>query len=736
MPARAATTMSTKENFNPFAAMKKLMKSLVLFAAAAMALTSCENEAMNEGIEANDTYTMTFVAGAPESRTSVDVDIVNKTTTFAWSEKEQVAFVQSRGSKANRVDSNKFEKSGETATFGATFSAINDVTGNYNYIAVYPSSNYKSDDLAKDFENDKLRVEIPANQTLTANSFDPKADLMVSRPISAESNITTPQSLEFTRLAAIGRMNLKGVEVGENIEKIVFTIGDANTMLVGRHTIKFSDGTINEASYHGSNTITLTIPYGGEFLATEGGTPIFFTCLEGNYSGAYSVEVTTNLATYSTDANKSIAKENALSFKAGDVLGFNLTVGNRVEKDLSVDYSGKYFVVAKDASNNYWGMKYDTTSNYRVATNSNKQSYTTYEDFGFTQEYVWNITKVEGEDAYYIGNYNNSMFITTVTNANDAKVHATIKEKVKLVKDEEGGYFTIQSTSVNSRYLELNAASSRFAFYKQTQEGELYLVPVTGAIKSNLTMTFSESALNLEVGDDVTLPTLSFNPAGTYAVTYSVKNTEGNVASVAGNVVSISTAAAGTATVTATFEGNENFNPATASYTVTVKEKQQGGGDVETKMSTLTVETINAVKAMGNGSYGDYKDKDVTITVEGVTYVAKNICATQKNTPSGFAAKTFIQIKNGNYIYNTTAVKSVKIWSNGETYNVYGGSSKNPTTTKLTASNSSKENVAVKDNNGNSKTASLFVKEFDITGGYFKINTTAATYIYKVEVTY
>lgn len=602
--------MSTKENFNPFAAMKKLMKSLVLFAAAAMALTSCENEAMNEGIEANDTYTMTFVAGAPESRTSVDVDIVNKTTTFAWSEKEQVAFVQSRGSKANRVDSNKFEKSGKTATFGATFSAINDVTGNYNYIAVYPSSNYKSDDLAKDFENDKLRVEIPANQTLTANSFDPKADLMVSRPISAESNITTAQSLEFTRLAAIGRMNLKfpeDMEDGENIEKIVFTIGDANTMLVGRHTIKFSDGTINEASYHGTNSVTLTTPYGGEFPATKGGTPIFFTCLEGNYSGAYSVEVTTNLATYSTDANKSIAKENALSFKAGDVLGFNLTVGNRVEKDLSVDYSGKYFVVAKDASNNYWGMKYDTTSDYRVATNSNKQSYTTYEDFGFTQEYVWNITKVEGEDAYYIGNYDNSRYITTVTDANNAKVHATTKEKVKLVKDEEGGYFTIQSTSVSSRYLELNAASSRFAFYKQTQVGELYLVPVTGAIKSNLTMTFSESALNFEVGDAVaTLPTLSFNPAGTYAVTYSVKNTEGNVASVAGNVVSISTAAAGTATVTATFEGNDNFYPATASYTVTVKEKQQGGVTADPETITFAnlglsdasdLTTINAKNA-------------------------------------------------------------------------------------------------------------------------------------------
>ena len=664
--------MSTKENFNPFAAMKKLMKSLVLFAAAAMALTSCENEAMNEGIEANDTYTMTFVAGAPESRTSVSIS--GDKATFSWSENEKVAFVQSRGSKANKVDSNKFEESGETATFGATFSAINDATGDYNYIAVYPSSNYATDNLATDFANDKLRVEIPADQTLTANSFDPKADLMVSKPISAASNITTAQSLEFTRLAAIGRMNLKGVEDGENIEEIVFTIGDANTRLVGRHTIKFSDGTINEASYHGTNSVTLTTPYGGEFLATKTGTPIFFTCLEGDFYGKYSVTVSTDKATYSTDEGKTIAQEKALVFKAGNVLGFNLTVGNRVEKDLSVDYSDKYFVVAKDASNNYWGMKYDTTADYRVATNSNKKSFTTYEDFGFTQEYVWNITKVEGEDAYYIGNYNNSMFITTVTDANNAKVHASTKEKVKLVKDEEGGYFTIQSTSVNSRYLELNAASSRFAFYKQTQVGELYLVPVTGVIKNNLTMTFSESALNFEVGDAVaTLPTLSFNPAGTYAVTYSVENTEGNVASVAGNVVSISTAAAGTATVTATFEGNENFNPATASYTVTVKEKQQGGGE-----SSVVEDTLTATILGTGGSYSDWSGKKVNTAV----YAGNSMTATGSNAGA-------IQLRttnsNSGIVTTTSGGKITKVTitnkSGSNTLQVYG---KNTAYTKAT----------------------------------------------------
>ena len=642
--------MSTKENFNPFAAMKKLMKSLVLFAAAAMALTSCENEAMNEGIEANDTYTMTFVAGAPESKTSVSID--GDKANFAWGEQEQVAFVQSRGSKANRVDSNKFEKSGKTATFGATFNAINDVTGNYNYIAVYPSSNYKSDDLAKDFENDKLRVEIPANQTLTANSFDPKADLMVSRPISAASNITAAQSLEFTRLAAIGRMNLKGVEDGENIEEIVFTIGDANTKLVGRHTIKFSDGTINEASYHGTNSVTLTTPYGGEFEATKAGTPVFFTCLEGEYYGAYSVTVTTNLATYSTDANKSIAKENALSFKAGDVLGFNLTVGNRVEKDLSVDYSGAYFVVANSGSNWYLMNGGNTTTTYRPVTKSTASTtysddYTTYTNA--TADNVWNIEKVDRENSYTFANNSKTLWLSTVTSAtsgnNNANVSNNKEDAEKLILTQnENGSFEIKSTTNQGRILAFNKTSGqeRFAFYAGTQVKELYLVPVTGAIKSNLTMTFSESTLNFEVGDAVaTLPTLSFNPEGTYAVTYRVENTVGNVASVAGNVVSINTAAAGTATVTATFEGNENFNPAIASYTVTVKEKQPGGGE-----SSVVEDTLTATILGTGGSYSDWSGKKVNTAV----YAGNSMTATGSN-----AGAIQLRSKDASGIVTTTS---------------------------------------------------------------------------------
>ena len=72
-------------------------------------------------------------------------------------------------------------------------------------------------------------------------------------------------------------------------------------------------------------------------------------------------------------------------------------------------------------------------------------------------------------------------------------------------------------------------------------------------------------------------------------------------------------------------------------------------------------------------------------------------------------------IKKQNYIYNTTAtVKSIKIWTNDSSkYSVKGGSTKNPSTA-LTASSTTTETGAVKDNNGNSKNATLTVQEFEL----------------------
>ena len=156
--------------------------------------------------------------------------------------------------------------------------------------------------------------------------------------------------------------------------------------------------------------------------------------------------------------------------------------------------------------------------------------------------------------------------------------------------------------------------------------------------------------------------------------------------------------------------------------------------------ATLTVSSINSAHAMGTGSYGDYKDKDVAITIDGLNLTAKNICANSKDGNKGLAASQFIQMKSGSsYIYNTSgSVSSVKIWvlpSTASGLVIKSGVSQNPSA-PLTNPTPTTENVTLKDNNNSNVSTSLSVYEFTSTGSYISIAPTATLWVYKVEIVY
>lgn len=322
MQAKMATTLNLMFNSKNIAAMKKLMKSLMLFAAAAMALTSCDNEGLNEGIENNDTFTLAFTADAPQSRTSVAIS--GEKANFSWSVDEngaltdRVVFLQTQNANnnVNTKYSDKTESSIKdgVATFVTEFTAVEGATS-FNYCAVYPAQNISSNvTLAS------VGVSLPATQTLTEDTYAPAADLMMSKVIEG---VTAKDghggNLEFTRLAAIGKMTLKDINAGETIQSVKLTF--ANHVLAGDVTLNFDEVTATYAT-EGSNSVEVK---NGSLVAKEEGNDIFFTCFPGTYSGAYRVDVTTDVATYYKEGN--LTKD--LVFSAGDVTGFSATVSNR-----------------------------------------------------------------------------------------------------------------------------------------------------------------------------------------------------------------------------------------------------------------------------------------------------------------------------------------------------------------------------------------------------------------------
>ena len=164
---------------------------------------------------------------------------------------------------------------------------------------------------------------------------------------------------------------------------------------------------------------------------------------------------------------------------------------------------------------------------------------------------------------------------------------------------------------------------------------------------------------------------------------------------------------------------------------------------VTPSVSVVNVDNVNVVKAMDNGSYGDYKDKVQTITVDGLEYSMTNICANSKNGQDGYlmAAKQFIQMKKStSYILNTkSGVTNIKAWvlpATTSAISVYQGSTSDNISTLITTPTKTTQTVNLISNTGSNVDRELDVYEYTITDGFFKLAPSAALWLYKLEVTY
>ena len=106
------------------------------------------------------------------------------------------------------------------------------------------------------------------------------------------------------------------------------------------------------------------------------------------------------------------------------------------------------------------------------------------------------------------------------------------------------------------------------------------LIPASAPTKQDVTLEFSATTATATMGETFTEPTLTAT-ANNETVTglnisYSSSNT--SVATVASNG-DVTLVAAGTTTITASFAGNDSYNPASASYTLTVNAAAPSASD-------------------------------------------------------------------------------------------------------------------------------------------------------------
>ena len=296
------------------------MKNLRNFAMAAFALlgfAACQQEEFAPEIK-NPTHSVTFVAGAPETKTTVDISD-GATAKFAWTAEDINRFtVYENGTEAKKADG---VLAAGKMTVKATFEGPAPETA--SYVAVVNESN--------------------ATQIMSAEAYDEDADILVSKAVSTfdgENGVM----LQFKREVAIAKMTLKGLDASEVVNHVTVS---STADIAGKYGV---DGwaspakslEISSASYMGETD-------GYSIVANASGEAVvWFTCIP-------QTDATLTVKVEAADGDtytKEFSKE--ITLTRGDVKAFGVKMTKDTPKTYGYqkissveDYApGDYIIVA------------------------------------------------------------------------------------------------------------------------------------------------------------------------------------------------------------------------------------------------------------------------------------------------------------------------------------------------------------------------------------------------------
>ena len=298
--------------------MKHFAKASWLGAAGLMVLLGAcsRKEAFNPGTgtvvpeveKALPVFRMEVSAGDPGTKTVID-DASGGQYNVLWQAGDALGVYEvGNGIVQEKAESEALTGGGATASF--VFSLSGTPSAPYDYTFVYPAS-------ALHLAGGHYLVTLPATQTVSAGSFDPAADILVSEHIQADVRPTAIDA-RFARLGGTARMVIKAPSTSETIERILFSSTEGN--IVGTYELNPSTGELSSDLYSGSMALTLvpatSTPFSGEI-------PVWFRLAEVTLSQNFTVSVRTNLKTYTKTVNLAAAGR-SIEFRNSSLTTFNV----------------------------------------------------------------------------------------------------------------------------------------------------------------------------------------------------------------------------------------------------------------------------------------------------------------------------------------------------------------------------------------------------------------------------
>ncbi len=657
--------------------MKKIVKSFILVAAAAMGFTACQEEIQGEDYANEGTVVVSFVAGSPETKTTVDTS--GDTPVFAWDENETFAVLEQTDALA-AASSVAYEKVDGKAKITATFGAGSYVKGAtmYQYVTIYPASGYVgAESLAA------ATLSLPAEQTMATGSYDPAADLMVSTILKTPEPPTEAQMVSFTRMAAVVKMTLKNLDIaeGDEVEQVIFTAEG-----------KALAGTIT-ADLANPNGFTAAEGVDNVTVNTTSSNDVYFTVLPAvlEAGDAYTVAVITNKKLYIKKG--SIGEGKALEFKKGMVTRFGVDLKDVAPSDkwvlvkdastlkqgdvVTIAAKNYNYAVGKQANNypiasqteviKFGDYLYHPVATSETSVDNRIQHYTLLQrDNSRVAFDFYNGLDYEGDTSIGFvfangSNYSpklqdfcdkNTLFDVEIT---DGAVTLTASEIEKTYK----WWRYYHSSTATSRRFDCTTSEPtgnyQICLYKL--EGAVGIIPTVAA---NITVPDSDESVVIAeegaaVATDISTEQVTFNYVGPWTISAEADAEWLNVAYDATKNCLTYTAEANTGakrettvTITASLEGQDDLSwsfkviQKGVPEEITISELR-----AKTKDESKVYKVTGQVKTVPNSSTGNWEIEDENGNLAKIAYL---------QTDGGSYAKDAVNIKVGDVMTVTTIV--------------------------------------------------------------------------------
>ena len=294
--------------------MKTTFKLIGAVATVAALFSSCKKEAFNEEVKPG-TVEMTIIAGADDATRTV----LGSDGAVTWSAKgETLKVLENNGaSNLSSYTSEEGVSNDERKTMSFAVSLDRKTAETFDYFALYPSTSFVEDTYS---DAKRVKVILPAQQSPSATSFDPKSDILVSKPVLGLAEQPTSLELQFARVVAIGKMNITKLNTEEKVKKVSFTA--TGKVVNGRSYINLEDASAVQYGYY-AKSATVTLDYTEQSIAANEMTA-YFTCWPFELAAGDTFSVVVETENYIFTKDVTLAKGRSLAFNVGSASAFSV----------------------------------------------------------------------------------------------------------------------------------------------------------------------------------------------------------------------------------------------------------------------------------------------------------------------------------------------------------------------------------------------------------------------------